>query len=109
MGSNATGSTALASGGLAGAGVVILVWLLSLFHVTMPADVAASFMVVLAGLIHAGVLKWAIDPVPEEPTAMVPVTVEAPAPVVSPSLAEPKPAAPPVVVVSAPNSPSPSS
>ncbi len=51
-GSPATQSTAAASGGVAGAGVVIICWVLSLVHITVPAEVAASAMVCLAPVIH---------------------------------------------------------
>ena len=44
-------STTAASGGLSAAAVVILMWLLSLVHIEMPADVAAAFgIVITAGI-----------------------------------------------------------
>lgn len=36
----------------AGSFVIILVWFLSLVHVTMPDTVAAAFVVVMAPLVH---------------------------------------------------------
>jgi hypothetical protein len=94
----------MASGGLAGAAIVILTWVLSLFHVTLPADVAAALIVMLSAAVHAGVLKWAIDPLtPAQaaadvitgPVAAAPAVV-APA-VVAPAVVAPAPG--PQVVV----------
>ena len=99
MGSNATASTAAASGGVAGAAVVILVWLLGLMHVTMPADVAAAVMVVLSAALHAGVLKYMVPSLDEEIAAAAPAVVPSPV-AASPA---PAPAAPrPAPVMSTP-------
>lgn len=52
-GSPATQSTAIASGGVSAAVVGIIIWILSLSHITVPAEVAADFVVIVAAAIHA--------------------------------------------------------
>lgn len=47
-----TQAAANASSGAAMAGVVVLVWLLSLWHITLPAEVAAALVTVAGGLVH---------------------------------------------------------
>ena len=51
-------STAAASGGVAGAAVVIIAWALSLAHIDMPAEVAAALMVLIAPLLHLIVVRF---------------------------------------------------
>jgi hypothetical protein len=53
----ATGS---ASAGLSGAVTVILVWLFSLWHVSVPGEVAGAFGAILAFLFHLVAVKWGI-------------------------------------------------
>lgn len=65
--SNSSFSTAAASGGVAGAATVIICWLISLAHVQVPAEVAASFMVVGAPLLHL-VAMWLSPTALKEPT-----------------------------------------
>jgi hypothetical protein len=67
--SNSTFSTAAASGGAAGAFTVIVCWLVSLAHVQVPAEVAASFMVISAPLLHL-ISIW-LSPKEEEPDAVL--------------------------------------
>lgn len=55
-------STSAASGGVAGAGVVVLTWVLQLLHVQLPPDVAAAMMVLAAPVVHYLVAR-------EKPTA----------------------------------------
>jgi hypothetical protein len=50
--SPATQSTAAASGASAGALVVILIWLISLAHITVPAEVATAFTVLTGAAVH---------------------------------------------------------
>ena len=45
-------STSAASGGVAGAAVVVLTWFLGLLHVALPPDVAAALMVLAAPCVH---------------------------------------------------------
>lgn len=45
-------STSAASGGVAGAAVVVLTWFLGLLHVVLPPDVAAALMVLTAPIVH---------------------------------------------------------
>jgi multisubunit Na+/H+ antiporter MnhG subunit len=67
-------STAAASGGVAGAAVVIICWALSLAHVVVPAEVAASFMVVTAPVLHLVALRMGVEPAPVAPTPTNPPT-----------------------------------
>ena len=90
MGSNATASTAAASGALAGALVVILVWLVSLARVTVPSDVVAALTVIAGAGLHAGWLRFAFPADPVETPAIVPGN---PAPVVAAVKAQDAPAA----------------
>lgn len=48
---NHPASTTAASGGLSAAAVVILMWLLSLVHIDMPADVAAAFGIIVTAVL----------------------------------------------------------
>lgn len=45
-------ATAAASGGVVGAIVTILIWVLSLWHVDVPAEIAAAMMVILTPCLH---------------------------------------------------------
>lgn len=78
-------STAAASGGVVGAIVVIGSWALSLAHVTVPAEVAAAAMVVLAPLVHLlavrlGISVDAPSDAPVAPAAPVAPVVVTPTP-----------------------------
>jgi hypothetical protein len=99
MGSNATAATAATATGGASAALIVLVWVLGLFHVTLPADVGAAFIMLLGPALHGVWLRYVSDPVPTEPTAMVPVTVEAPPPMAAPA---PAMEVAPIAVQSAP-------
>lgn len=57
-------STAAASGGVVGAIVVMVTWALSLAHVTVPAEVAAAAMVVLAPIVHLIAVRLGLSPDP---------------------------------------------
>lgn len=57
MATSPTLSTSAASGGVAGAGVVVLTWALQLLHVRLPPDVAAALMVLAAPVVHYLVAK----------------------------------------------------
>lgn len=46
-----------ASSGAAGSAVVVLVWVLSLFHIALPPDVAAALVMLLAPLVHLAVSR----------------------------------------------------
>jgi hypothetical protein len=50
-------STAGLAGGTAGAAVIILVWVLSLLHVTVPDTVAVAFGIELSAIFHWAGLK----------------------------------------------------
>lgn len=54
-----TFATASASSGVAGAVAVILCWFITLAHIQVPAEVAASFMVVGAPLLHLVAMRLA--------------------------------------------------
>ena len=41
-----------ASSGAAGSAVVVMVWVLSLFHIPLPSDVAAASVMLIAPLVH---------------------------------------------------------
>ena len=58
-------STSAASGGVAGAAVVTLTWALGLFHVALPPDVAAAFMVLAAPVVHYLVTREKAPAAPE--------------------------------------------
>ena len=45
-------STSAASGGVAGAVIVLIQWGLTFAHITLPADVAAALLVVIAPGLH---------------------------------------------------------
>ncbi len=94
MGSNATAATAATATGGASAALIVLVWVLGLFHVTLPADVGAAFIMLLGPAIHGIWLKYVTPPLPTEPTAMVPVTIDPPAPVQAKATAAPAGALP---------------
>lgn len=72
---NTSVSSAAASGGVTGAAVVLVTWLLSLAHIEVPAEVAASLMVILAPALHLAVVRLGVEP-PEKPAA--PATQPAP-------------------------------
>ncbi len=58
-------STSAASGGVAGAGVVTLTWALGLFHVALPPDVAAAFMVIGTSVVHYFITREKAPAAPE--------------------------------------------
>jgi hypothetical protein len=58
-------STAGAAGGASGAAVILLVWGLSLAHVTMPAEVAAAAMMLLTPVIHYTAVRLGVEPDPK--------------------------------------------
>lgn len=72
-------STAAASGGVTGALVVIVAWGLSLAGVTVPAEIAAAFMVVAAPIVHLVAVRLGI---PDDPPVPAPAPAPEPAPVV---------------------------
>ncbi len=41
-----------ASSGAAGSAVVVMVWVLSLFHIPLPSDVAAALVMLIAPMVH---------------------------------------------------------
>lgn len=45
-------ATAAAGGGVTGAAVVLVVYVLGMFKITVPAEVAAAMMVVIAPFVH---------------------------------------------------------
>jgi hypothetical protein len=47
-----TQGTAATAGGLTGAALVVMVWGLSLYHITVPAEVIAAMGVLIAPLVH---------------------------------------------------------
>ena len=53
--------TASASTGAAGAAVVVLVWVLGLFKVQLPGDVAAAIVMILSPLVHFAAMKIGIE------------------------------------------------
>jgi hypothetical protein len=67
-------SAAAASGGIAGAAVVIVTWGLGLANIVVPAEVAAAMMVIAAPIIHLiaqrlGLEVPAPEPAPANPPA----------------------------------------
>ena len=62
-------ATGTASGGVSSAVAVLLIWLLSLAHVEVPAEVAAAFLAVLTPLVHLAVVRLGIEPAPSAPVA----------------------------------------
>lgn len=77
-------STAAASGGVVGAIVVMVVWGLGLAHVTVPAEVAAALMVVLAPIVHLLAVRLGLSPDPV-PTPDTPAAPAQPVVVVNPA------------------------
>jgi hypothetical protein len=75
-----THATAAASGGVAGAAVVIITWLLSLFHLEVPAEVAAAAMVVLTPIVHLIAVRLNVGDLSEPTPAPTPAPVPAPPP-----------------------------
>ena len=65
MANSPTLSTSAASGGIAGAAVVVLTWFLGLLHVALPPDVAASLMVLAAPIVHYFVTRGHEPPAKE--------------------------------------------
>lgn len=59
--SPANQATAAASGGAAGAGIVILIWLLGAVHVTVPGEVAASMAVLVTAGVHWASIRWGLS------------------------------------------------
>jgi glucan phosphoethanolaminetransferase (alkaline phosphatase superfamily) len=59
--SAANQATAVASSGSAAALVVILLWLIGLFHVTVPPEVAAAFVTLVGAAVHWAVIKYGIS------------------------------------------------
>ena len=60
--SNATQSTATASGGVALSVVVFVQWILSLYHVDLPADAATALGVIIGAGVHFLVVKNIVPP-----------------------------------------------
>ncbi len=58
--SPANQSTAAASSGSAAGVVIILLWLIGLFHVTVPPEVAAAFVTLIGTGVHWAVVKWGL-------------------------------------------------
>jgi len=79
-------ATATASGGVTGAAVVIITWLLSVFHLPVPAEVAAAMMVVLTPILHLVALRMGLSPTLD----LAPYEVQ-PAPPAQSSAAPPPP------------------
>ena len=73
---NTSVGTAAASSGVAGAITVIACWGLSLAHVDVPDAVAASFLVVIAAVLHILVVRFGapadLDPPPPAPAQAAP-------------------------------------
>ncbi len=61
MATSPTLSTSAASGGAAGAAIVLLQWGMGLFHVPLPADVAGAIMVLLTPMIHYVVARAGVS------------------------------------------------
>lgn len=56
-------ATSAASGGVVGALTVLIVYVLQEFaHVTVPAEVAASLMVILTPIVHAIAVRIGAEP-----------------------------------------------
>ena len=56
-------ATSAASGGAVGALTVLIVYILQeAFHVTVPAEVAASLMVILNPIVHIVAIKTGAEP-----------------------------------------------
>jgi putative flippase GtrA len=75
MNSNATQSTAAASGISAGAVASVVIWVLSLYHIDIPADVAVNAVGLIGAAIHFVVI-WVItqkNPVPNITVAAEPI------------------------------------
>ena len=71
-----TVSTAAASGGVTGAVVVLVSWALSLANITVPAEVAAAAMVIIAPVVHLIAVRLGVtlDPEPVPAPAVVTIT-----------------------------------
>lgn len=59
--SPATQSTASAAGASAGAIVVILIWLLSLTHITVPGEVQVALTVLVGSGVHWAMITFGMD------------------------------------------------
>ena len=74
-----TVSTAAASGGVTGAVVVLVSWALSLANITVPAEVAAAAMVIIAPVVHLIAVRLGVtldpEPVPDPVPAPAVVTI----------------------------------
>lgn len=62
--SPANQSTAAASSAGAAAIVIILLWILGLFHVTVPPEVSAAFVTLVGMAVHFVVIKYGLDTTP---------------------------------------------
>ena len=60
--SPATQATAAGSSGISAALVVVLIWALSYFHVTMPPEVATAITILIGGIVHWMVIKFGMPP-----------------------------------------------
>lgn len=67
-----TVSTAAASGGVTGAVVVLISWALSLANITVPAEVAAAAMVIVAPVVHMIAVRLGVTLDPEPAPAPTP-------------------------------------
>ena len=72
QGSVASGA---ASSGAAGSSVVVLVWVLSLFHTPLPSDVAAALVMLIAPVVHLLITR---RPANAPPTAQAAAEAVAP-------------------------------
>ena len=64
---NTTQGTAAAASGAAAAIVTIVVWILGMFHLEVPPEVAAALMVLVSAGIHLGGVKLITPTAPTAP------------------------------------------
>jgi len=62
-----------ASSGAAGSAVVVMVWVLSLFHVPLPSDVAAALVMLIAPVVHVLISRRSRNALPAMPAPITPV------------------------------------
>lgn len=65
-------SAAAASGGVAGAAVVIITWGLGLANIVVPAEVAAAMMVLVAPIIHLVAVRLGLESAAPAPAPVAP-------------------------------------
>lgn len=78
--------TANGSAGAAGFVVVILIWLLSLVHVTVPNEVTVAMTSLAVIVTHSTVVMTLFKTPPPETTPAVTTPTTAPIPVVGPTI-----------------------